>query len=283
MGERITKNLSVKKNPFSGWIDRGALFFFRLTCGRLPEKLSKEQFEKNVQAWKKYRQRTGRHKEGNFRGRERYESLEDKPFFIENQWELTDFFYGQVGPFSRRLFFHGKQVSAADNSCEVIALYNALVALAVKKDQGSSVYDASQQLSDGVLEKKGHRAPDFPELLFHFSQKGICAQGAFGTSPRAIEKELLRRGFQVQSYTGRRITKESMCEAQKAEAWIFSAFNRGQNPFSMVHTMCITKERTGFQVHNDYAGSRIYPSLYRAVTGYNGGAGHPITVLAIRR
>ena len=65
------------------------------------------------------------------------------------------------------------------------------------------------------------------------------------------------------------------------EAFIMTAFNQGQNPFSMVHTMCITKEKEGYRRHNDTVRAQYYPSLYEAVQDYHQGRAHTMYVLAI--
>ena len=65
------------------------------------------------------------------------------------------------------------------------------------------------------------------------------------------------------------------------DTFIMTAFNRGQNPFSNVHTMCITKEKGGYQRHNDYEKEQFYTTVYDAVQKYHGGRGHAICVIAV--
>ncbi|MCR5655502.1 MAG: hypothetical protein K6G07_07700, partial [Lachnospiraceae bacterium] len=81
------------------------LLFMDLTAGRLREDLVKEQWEKNRDAWQK-REMQGQ--------------------FIRSQKELTDMAYGTCGPRSEKLLFKGERMTAASNSCEVIAVYNVM-------------------------------------------------------------------------------------------------------------------------------------------------------------
>ena len=95
-------------------------------------------------------------------------------------------------------------------------------------------------------------------------------------------------GYTVEKLSSLGKNSEKCDELEKDyDAFILTTFNEGQNPFSMVHTMCITKEegeneRKIFRIHNDYEGSRSYDSLYKAAVGYNDGKGHPIVIYAVR-
>ena len=126
--------------------------------------------------------------------------------FIEHQSRLTQISYGKAGPLARKLFFRGRPLSAAENACEVIAVHNALLALG--------------------------QPEDFPELLKSFSEGGICFNGIFGTSPKAVERFLLGRGLRLHSLKAGQIDEASLNElAEECRCFIFTAFNRGQNPF----------------------------------------------------
>lgn len=220
---------------FGSIMDRLTLGFFRLFSGRLRKKLREAQLEHNRGVWEK----------------------EAPERFIEHQNRMRDLSYGHAGALSRKLFFGGRKLSAADNACEVIAVYNALLVL-------------------------GEEA-DFPQLLFDFSCRGICFGGVFGTNPAALVRYLKKRGLQTETVRGGRIRAERLRELENGyEVFIFTAFNRGRNPFHMIHTMCVTREGDQWQVHND-CGCRGASGLEDAVLNYNDGKGHPICVIGIRK
>ncbi len=244
----------------SNLVDRLTLGFFRLFSGNLPKRLSEEQYRQNIAAWEKYS-----------RGKERR--------MLEHQGQLSAFSYGKTSRLWEKLFLNGRELTAAENACEVIAVYNALCAL---RQKNSDDPDMGGVMITDRRGKDIRTEPDFPSLLAEFSGSGICANGLFGTSPKAIEKFFRSRGFDVICCVGRQISKERMEEMSDAsDVCILTSFNRGQNPFSMVHTMCVTKEKRGWRMHNDAEGGKRYPTLFSAVTGYNGGRSHPIQVLGI--
>ena len=142
----------------------------------------------------------------------------------KDQPSLTGFLYGVAGKNACKIFFKGLPLTAARNSCEVIATYNALLALGDEKS--------------------------YPELLYEYSGDGICFNGIFGTDPLAIYRYFKERGYEVTEYRGRKI--ETLKDEDDGAAYIYTAFNRGYNPFHMVHTLCVTKEGDSFRVHNGF-------------------------------
>ncbi|MBR3524438.1 MAG: hypothetical protein IKO11_01200, partial [Lachnospiraceae bacterium] len=161
---------------FGSIMDRLTLVFFRLFSGRLGKKRREEQLVQNRQVWKDLAP------EG----------------FIEHQYKLREMGYGHAGALGRKLFFHGNKLTAADNACEVIAVYNALLVL-------------------------GEEA-DFPQLLFDFSCRGICFGGVFGTNPAALVRYLKKRGLQTETVRGGRIRAERLRELENGyEVFIFTA------------------------------------------------------------
>ncbi|MCR5249313.1 MAG: hypothetical protein K6E50_01760 [Lachnospiraceae bacterium] len=210
---------------------------FRLCSGHLSRNVIEKQEEENEKAWEK-------------RG--------EKGFF-ETQYNLTDLKYGTAGKLARKLFFNGREMTAAENACEVIAAYNVLLALG---------------------EKTG-----LPKLLAVFSGRGICLNGCFGTSPKALERFFVRKGYEVECLKGRQVMKERLRKLEEDhEAWILTAFNHHQDPFHMVHTMGITNGPEGEKlVHNDNGRCRKAKDLAEAVLDYQKGEGHAICVLGIRR
>ena len=211
--------------------------FFSLFSGRLKKKLTDEQYEHNVLAWKELR--ADRH-------------------YFEDQPRLTGMLYGHAGPIGRKLFFHGKKLTAANNTCEVIAVYNALHAFGKDKS--------------------------LPELIREFSNKGICANGCFGTSPKALKRYFEKEGYETRLLVGRDLNDENLKEmSEEYEAFLLTSFNIGYNPFHMVHTMCISHEKDGFIRHNDYRPRTPLKTLKEGVYGYNDWRSRPICVLGIKR
>ncbi len=224
-------------------MDKATMAVFRLLAGGLKKKTAHEQYAQNEAAWKE----------------------KGTDSFVENQPQLTWLLYGTANKLERKLFFHGRDLTAAENSCEVIATYNALLAL---------------ERAAGAGKKHKHRT--LPELLYLFSKKGICYKGIFGTDPKALERFFREHNFRTAGCRGKQITEERLAEYEKDyDAFIMTAFNEGQNPFSMVHTMCISKEKQGYCRHNDSVRLKYYEHLYDAVTDYRGGRGHAFCVLAI--
>jgi hypothetical protein len=82
---------------------------------------------------------------------------------------------------------------------------------------------------------------------------------------------------------GKKINRDDvMTFSDEYKVFIHVTFNKGQNPLGQIHTMCITKEEWEYKAHNDYEGNKKYPSLYEALIGYKGGAGHSILVIGVR-
>ena len=237
--------------------DKLILIFMQLFSGKLKKSLSDSQYEENTKAWK------GEGTDGgeatasadNLRTR----AMDAGFRYIENQSALDTMLYGKSGKLSDKLFFGGDHMTAADNSCEVIAVYNLFVALGLSE---------------------GH---DLPELLKTFSDRGICFKGRFGTGPKALVSYLKAEGLKVESLSAGRLKKTHIDKLEERyEAYIFMAFNEAHKVTSMLHTMCITKEKCGFVRHN--ASDRT-PSetLFDAITSYNGGKSSPLFVLGAKR
>lgn len=176
---------------------------------------------------------------------------------LEDQRLIPDMSYGYSSRLNEKLFLGGHPLNASVNTCEVIAVWHALRFL-------------------------GFDIP-FPALLRHFSKKGICAGGLFGTSPKLLVRFFRERGFDTGVYTASAITPALLDEKDSEETLcILTSFNKGQNPFSMVHTMCLTKERGRWIRHND-GGARNCGSLKEAVFGYNSSLSHPIQLIFIKK
>lgn len=210
--------------------------FFSLFSGKLSGKMTDEQYKHNIKAW---------------------DELKGSGKFFENQPALTVMRYGHAGPLSRRLFFHGKHLTAANNACEVIAVYNALHAFGKDKS--------------------------LPELIKEFSGRGVCANGCFGTSPKALKRYLEKEGYETKLLVGKDLSDENLKSLESEyRVFLLTSFNRGYNPFHMVHTMCISHEKDGFIRHNDYRPRTPLESLKEGVYGYNEGESRPICLLAVK-
>lgn len=237
--------------------DKLILIFMQLFSGKLKKSLSDSQYEENTKAWKGKSTDSGEvaSSADNLRTR----AMDAGFRYIENQRALDTMLYGKSGKLSDKLFFGGEHMTAADNACEVIAVYNLFAALDMKE---------------------GH---DLPELMKVFSEKGICFKGRFGTSPKALTEYLRAEGLKVESLSAGRLEKEHIDKLEtRYDAYIFMAYNEAHKVTSMLHTMCITKETSGFVRHNS-GNATPYTSLNEAVYAYNGGKSSPLFVLGAKR
>ena len=252
---------TMSKSEFKeNLMDQATVAFFRVFAKSLKKTTAKEQYTRNTEAWAEKQLSAVREKIKTAAG------PVDIPPYVEYQSNLTWLEYGVANNLERKLFFQGRELTAAENACEVIAVYNALLALEKARGKGG----------------KKRKRRSLPELLYQFSQKGMCNKGVFGTSPKALEKYFREHNFRTAYAAGKQITEEALAEMQENyDTFIMTAFNRGQNPFSNVHTMCITKEKGGYQRHNDYEKEQFYTTVYDAVQKYHGGRGHAICVIAV--
>ena len=307
----------MKKNSFFGkLIDRSTLAVYSLFSGRLKKEMIDEQYAVNKEAWKEYLAQnkiTGeRDVLSNSDASGEY-GVGNGFMLIEDQTKLTAFRYGtNKGQIGKKLF-DGKKMTGADNTCEVIAVYNAMHFLASQGSHDGDATGGNVGTDSGNVGADGEKhsrktLPGFPELLRTFSKKGIAYKGMFGTNPKALKNYLIRKGYKVEELKVSELKKGNCKRVEKEyKAYILTTFNEGHNPFSMVHTMCVTREDGAnisdkvmkdmpqdkgdmidhssegyvFQLHNDYEGSKTYPTLYDAITGYNNGKGNPITLLCI--
>ncbi len=243
---------------FSGIKNRMVLLGMRLLSGKLPKKLVQEQYASNREAWKNLRK------------------LAEEGGYLEHQSRLSSMYYGSCGSLGRRLFFGGRKMTARDNSCEVIAVYNTLAFFGEK--------------------------PEFPDLLKAFSEGGICWSGRFGTSPHALVSYLRDRGYAVEFHVfaaspaswpaDMPLPREEAAEEEHKQkkdlphakkqppAFILTAYNRGSRLTSMLHTVSITREGSGYRYHNASDGT-LYPDIRDAVQNYHGGKGNPLCLIII--
>lgn len=85
--------------------------------------------------------------------------------YIEYQWKMDEMLYGMdMGDMLNDELFNGRPLTAAENACEVIAIYNAL-----------------SDLTDG------NPPIDLPDIMYDMEGKGTMLAGNFGITPYAIE------------------------------------------------------------------------------------------------
>lgn len=187
-------------------------------------------------------------------------------FYIERQSELKDLLYGIQNDSLSQKYISGRKLTASDNACEVIAVYNA------------------------SLDAFGFRGlSSFYDFLYYlnlFESKGIVKSGYFGTSGMEIYRYFKNVykpvGRRVGKLTGRKINKKNLDRFEKEyKTYIMMSYNDARDVREMVHTICISKIEGGFKAHNDYEGSRESKTLYEAVFGYNECLSKPIMVIGI--
>lgn len=178
---------------------------------------------------------------------------------MEHQENLKDFLYGT-------------KYTADYNSCEVIAVYHALLAL--KKCLNS---DQKKKYADSY---------DFPCLLAYFERNGITCGGAFGTSPYALIRFFHAQGFPITCWRYPEWTRVCHTDAIRTftetnNTFLFMAYNDASSLRAMIHTMCITKEPEGYLRHNDFSELKYYPTLQEAVEDYQNGKSRALFVMAV--
>ncbi len=212
---------------------------------RVSKKTSDSHLEKNEKSWLEYNEKI-------------------KHGYIEYQPELTEFSFGSYRKTFTKWFMNGKPFCAARNSCEVIAVYNALL---------------NMKLAD--------EEHNFPKLLNYFEKNATIMKGYFGTSFAGIIRFFKKNGFDHKWYCGKNITRENIDFLQENyETYIFMSYNNTENIIDMIHTMCITLEDKGYFIHNGFNGLVFFPTLYDAVVKYNERNGYlsrPIIVMGINK
>ncbi|MCM1083643.1 MAG: hypothetical protein NC393_09215 [Clostridium sp.] len=190
------------------------------------------------------------HYQANLTGWETYLNDHANDAYIEHQSAMLDIIY------------YGNH-TAEYNSCEVIATYNALLAL-----------------------NNGESPVDFPMLLSIFEAGGIVLGGEFGTSPIDLYLFLDASGYDAKILYGGSIKDSKLNKMQSNyTTYILTAYNDADNLGEMIHTVSITKETLDGQekyvIHN--AGDCTqYDSLADAVKNYNEGKGEAISVIGVR-
>ena len=180
------------------------------------------------------------------------ERLPDKKEYIEHQKRMKTLTLGK---------WFGREFPASYNSCEVIAVYNAMVS-------------------------EGMPSPDFPFLLAAFEKKGLALNGFFGASPVTVQKFLKKSGYETLRINGEKKIQACLPQMEKDyRTWIVTLQNNRDNLKEEIHTMCITKHGADFILHNDYSGGSGYSryhSLGEVLLAYNEGKAKPISLIAVK-
>ena len=146
---------------------------------------------------------------------------------------------------------------ASYNSCEAIAVYNAEKAL------GKDV--------------------SFPYLLMNFENRGLALFGTFGTAPKKIVRYFTDIGEKTESLIGKAVTEEAVDALEKRfTVFVVTVYNDRTNILAMIHTMCITREETGFLVHNSGGAAEAKCSLFDALSSLGDGRALTICLIGVR-
>lgn len=189
------------------------------------------------------------HNEHNLVEWESYLKMHPDDRFIEHQSHMQKILYGKY--------------NASYNACEVIAVYNALLFL-----------------------NAGQAPVRFPDLLSSFEETGICAKGAFGTSPLALDRYIEISGYETDMLIGRKINDSKLRKLQSDyRTYILTIYNDENDLGEAIHTVSITESendgKNRYSIHN--AGEeKTFLSLADAVFGYHQGKGEPISVIGVR-
>lgn len=175
--------------------------------------------------------------------------------YIEHQKQLDNFFYG---------YWCGEDLTADYNSCEVIAVYNALQSI------GNHTFDSKH---------------DFPVLLAQFEAKGVALGGKYGTSPKIMNEYLIEEGYSTEMTEGIFVNiPEIVYNIQENySAYIITVYNDKGDLSEQIHTMCVTNENGRYYIHNagDSSNEKGYASLYEAINGYKQGNSKVISVIGV--
>lgn len=180
--------------------------------------------------------------------------------FIEYESKMTDLVYGVQNKILDKAILGNGTLTAANNTCGVIATYNAMSAI---NNNSSPV--------------------GFVDLLAAFEKEGIALDGYIGTSPNSIQDYLDRKGYQTKMLVGGSLDVKSVNSlASNYDSFIMTSYNSKDNVLDMIHTMCITKENGKYVIHN--AGeTEKYDSLGDAVFGYNSASSEPICIIGVTK
>lgn len=216
--------------------------------GRTPKSIRNAHFENNVIEW-----------ENTNNSSSYIKTVEYK--YIIRQSKLNKYKFGNPTNFLNKKF--GIYDLTADyNSCEAIALYNALTF-------GSKFRNLKSNFS-------------FPEILRDMEKSGIALNGYFGTSPKKIARFLKKYSKKVKIYFESDFDNNIELWNKLVfdyDCYILTAYNNRENIYDMVHTMCIIpfleqnedNNKIKFSLLNCHGGEKIYEDLSSPCINYRDG------------
>ena len=152
------------------------------------------------------------------------------------------------------------------SGCEIIATYNALKTLG-KAD-----------------------SPDFmAELIGEYEKHGAALWGEFGVSPLAICAYLKKQGFSV--VTAKKDDRSLDMADSRCQIFIATVYNDAKDITAQIHTVCITKDKNRYILHNAYrknqkgayVASVPYATLKEAISHISGQEAKMICLIGIER
>lgn len=199
------------------------------------------------------------HLDINNRGWKAYMDKYSKEKYIEHQPALSDMVFGRKNFLSKKMVstqIIDDTIRASANSCEVISVYNTLLAL-----------------SDGET------AVSFPELLNTFEKKGTVLGGNGGGSLSHMCKALKWQGKVAKLFIVKKLTDADFERIQREyRAFIISTWNR-DSVMDGLHSMCITMEDGSYRLHNSYGKGIKSDKLKEVVYSYSQ---NPVTLIAAK-
>lgn len=217
---------AIPKRNFSLPVD--AVYWLATFLRRPGGKIREAHYANNVEAWDKIAARCTK------------TGLDGKRYieFQMNMGGENALFFGQNNT--------NAPYTADYNSCEVIALYNALVNLQGGAAESVTGADAAQcdGPNESGTEAIGGAAESvtWPGMLRMFERHGIAWGGQIGSHMGAVVRALRRYGYEVARI---RDMKYQKCDMSQIEAdydcFIVNLFNDAAGVEHGIHTMCITK------------------------------------------
>ena len=148
---------------------------------------------------------------------------------------------------------------ASYNSCEVIAVCNLMTAFSGEKD-------------------KDVKGLSFPECLEYFERLGLSGGGRLGVSYKRMLTFLSELGIGCISYSYEDYKNGKLPGGQRA--YVVTVYNDKKNIFKMIHTVCITKEKAGYAIHNDAKNSgRRFATVNAAIDAVSSPSSRPIGII----
>lgn len=175
--------------------------------------------------------------------------------YINNQEKWTDIKFGD-------------SYSIEYSGCEIIATYNAQIAL-------------GEKLSGA----------DFIKMISEFEEDGAVLQGAWGVAPTAIMGYLDKKykkdeTIDISMYVPEKKNNEKKIDkiGEKNDVFIATVYNNADKITDQIHTVCIEKENDTYLVYNaEKNEDKDYESLSDAIDGISSKNPQLICLIAIEK